>query len=157
MKQAFIKLVLLAASAALVVSCSSSNTRDQNTGIGAVTGAVVGGLAGSAIGAGTGTAVAVGVGIVGGALIGGAIGHSMDSSDNMQANYALTNVPQHRMHHWKSHNGTHYTVIPTSKSMKMYGHEHCRKYTMIANVHGKKEKVHGVACRKANGTWESIK
>lgn len=157
MKSALIKSLILATSASLFVSCSSSNTQSENTTIGAVTGAVVGGVAGSAIGAGTGTAVAVGVGIVGGALVGGAMGHSMDHSDNMQANYALSNAPKHKPHHWKGRNGTRYTVIPTSKSMKMYGHSHCRKYTMIANMNGKKEKVHGVACRKANGSWVSIK
>lgn len=157
MKQALIKSVILAASACLVVSCSSSNTQNENTTIGAVSGAVIGGVAGSAIGAGTGTAVAVGVGIVGGALIGGAVGHSMDHSDNNQTYYALSHTPKQKSHHWKSKNGTVYTVIPTSKSMKMYGHSHCRKYTMTAKMNGKYEKVHGVACRKPNGSWENIK
>jgi len=157
MKQILIKSVFLVASACLVVSCSSSNTQGENTTIGAVSGAVIGGIAGSAIGGGVGKAVAVGVGIVGGALVGGAVGHSMDHSDNTHANYALTHTPKHKSHHWKSKNGTVYTVVPTSKAMKMYGHSHCRKYTMTATMNGKHEKVHGVACRKANGTWENIK
>lgn len=157
MKQALIKSLVLVASACMVVSCSSSNTQGENTTIGAVSGAVVGGVAGSLIGGGVGKAVAVGVGIVGGALVGGAMGHSMDHADNNQTNYALSHTPKHKSHHWKSKNGTTYTVIPTSKSMKMYGHSQCRKYTMTAKYNGKYEKVHGVACRRADGTWENIK
>jgi surface antigen len=153
MKQILIKSVILAASACLVVSCSSSNTQGENTTIGAVTGAVVGGVAGGAVGGGA----AVAAGIVGGALIGGVAGHSMEHSDYRQASYALSHTPKHKSHHWKSKNGTVYTVIPTSKSMKMYGHSHCRSYTMTAHQNGKSEKVHGVACRKANGSWENIK
>jgi surface antigen len=157
MKQSVIKSVFLAASACLVVGCSSSNTQSQNATIGAVTGAVVGGVAGSAIGSGAGTAVAVGAGIVGGALIGGAMGSSMDHSDYRQTNYALSHSPYKKAHHWKGKNGTHYTVVPTSKSKRMYGYSQCRNYTMTASMHGKKEKVHGVACRKPNGSWVNIK
>jgi surface antigen len=154
MKSTIIKSVILAASACLAVGCSPYNTQNQNTGIGAVGGAVVGGLAGAAVG----TGAAVGVGIVGGALIGGLIGHSMDHSDYYQANYAMTNMPKHTAHHWRGKNGTMYTVIPTSKAMAMYGHSHCRKFTMTATMkNGKKERMHGVACRKANGMWETVK
>lgn len=157
MKQAFIKSVFLAASACLVVGCSSSNTQGENTTIGAVTGAVVGGVAGSAIGGGAGKAVAVGVGIIGGALVGGAMGSSMDHSDYRQTNYALSHSAKKKAHHWKSKNGTRYTVVPTSKSKRMYGYSQCRNYTMIASMNGKNEKVHGVACRKPDGSWVNIK
>jgi len=153
MKQALIKSVILVASACLVVSCSSSNTQNENTGIGAVTGAVVGGVAGAAVGGGG----AVAAGIVGGALVGGLVGHSMEHSDYKHADYALTHTPKHKAHHWKSKNGTTYTVMPTSEAKKMYGHSHCRSYTMTAHMNGKSEKVHGVACRKADGKWENIK
>ena len=87
MKRIFTQLLIFVLGFSLV-ACSS-NTQNENTGIGAVTGAVLGGLAGSAIGQGTGKVVAVGAGIVAGALLGGYIGHSMDSSDNTRSGTCL--------------------------------------------------------------------
>jgi len=157
MKQAYIKTALLVASFGLVVSCSSANTQNENTTIGAVTGAVVGGVAGSAIGAGTGQVVAIGAGAIVGALIGGAIGHSMDHSDHVEATYALEHTPKHKAHHWKNNKtGAHYTVIPTSERISLKGHSDCRNYRTIAWINGKKQQVTGTACRKSNGSWEAM-
>lgn len=158
MKQLFIKSALIVASAALVVSCSSANTQNENTTIGAVTGAVVGGVAGSAIGAGTGQVVAIGAGAIAGALIGGYVGHSMDHSDNMQSSYALEHMPPKKPHHWKNKKtGAHYSMTPTTKHMAMSGHKDCRKYTMVATIKGKKQSVNGTACKQADGSWQAMK
>jgi surface antigen len=154
MKDALIKAAILATSISLVVSCSSTNTQGENTTLGAVGGAVVGGVAGAAVGGGA----AVAVGIVGGALVGGLIGNSMDHSDYTQTTYALNNTTHHKSYYWYNRStGTRYTVIPTSKSMAMYGYAHCRKFTVISNVNGNKHTSHGVACRNPNGSWSPIK
>jgi len=156
MKQAFIKAALLITSFGLVVGCAS-NTQNQNTAIGAVTGAVVGGVAGSAIGAGTGQVVAIGVGAVAGALIGGAIGHNMESSDQQRATYVMEHNPPHKAMHWKNKkSGVHYTMVPTSKHYAYKGHPECVNYTATMYVHGKKEESKGIACRQANGSWQTM-
>lgn len=157
MKQLIVKTAILVASIGLVVSCSSANTQNENTTIGAVTGAVVGGVAGSAIGAGTGQVVAIGAGAVVGALIGGYVGHSMDHSDNVQASNALENNAPMKPTHWKNKkSGAHYTMIPTSKRMTMNGNSDCRSYRTIAWIKGKKQQVTGTACRQSNGTWVTV-
>ena len=73
MKNVLMKLVLGFLIVGLVVSCST-NTRQENTLVGAGTGAVAGGLLGSlATGAGSGWVIAAGA--VAGAVAGGLIGH----------------------------------------------------------------------------------
>jgi surface antigen len=158
MKQALIKAALLIVSFSFIISCSPANTRSENAAAGAVTGAVVGGLAGSAVGAGTGQVVAIGAGVIAGALIGGYIGESWDHTDYVQTTYAFDHYPQHRSHHWKNKKtGAIYTVTPSAKHMRVHGNSHCRKYNMVAMVKGKKQTVHGVACRQADGSWKAVK
>lgn len=157
MKQFIIKSAILAASIGMVVSCSSTNTQHENTMIGAGTGAVIGGLAGSAIGAGTGQVVAVGVGAVAGALVGGYVGSSMDSSDKVKASQALEHNPKQKSTHWKNKKtGAHYTMLPTSEHIAYKGNSDCRNYTTTGWIHGKKQQVDGVACRKADGSWQTM-
>jgi surface antigen len=147
----FVALVSIA-----LVSCST-NTQRENTGIGVATGAVAGGLAGSLIGGGAGKVVAVGVGAVAGALLGGYIGHSMDSSDKDKMNSAMTNNPTNKATTWKnSSTGTKYTVAPTSSKMTVNGNPDCRRYYSTAIIDGKKQKVSGIACQQADGTWQAV-
>lgn len=157
MKKILIKAALLIASFGLVVSCAT-NTRNENTTIGAVSGAVAGGLAGSAIGAGTGQVVAIGVGAVAGAIIGGVIGHSMQSSDDQQAYYAMEHNPPNKARHWKNKKTKkHYTFTPTSQHVALKGNNDCRNFRAIMYNEGenKKQEVTGIACRQTNGTWQA--
>lgn len=156
MKHILINLALLFLSFSLV-ACSSTNTRSQNTSIGAVTGAVIGGVAGSAIGAGTGQIVAIGVGAVAGALIGGAIGNSMDSSDSAKVYSAMDHNPAHKASTWKNpKTGARYSVAPTSNMMTIKGNPNCRQFRSVVWVNGKKQHIKGVACRQADGTWQAV-
>src|SRR5262245_44550296 len=155
MKGSLVKLAVLVVSIGLV-GCST-NTRQTNTAIGAVSGAVVGGAAGSLVGAGTGQAVAIGVGAVAGALIGGAIGHSMDSSDDVHVYQAMNTSPVNKAHYWKNHKSGHkYKFVPTTGHMSYKGHHDCRKYYTTAMINGKKQTITGVACRMKNGKWQSV-
>jgi surface antigen len=157
MKKIFIKAALLIASFGLVVSCAS-NTRSENTTIGAVSGAVAGGIAGSAIGAGTGQVVAIGVGAVAGAIIGGVIGHNMESSDDKQASYVMEHNAPNKPTHWKNKKTKkHYTLVPTSQHIAVKGNNDCRNFHAIMYNEGdsKKQEVTGIACRQANGSWQA--
>ncbi len=152
------KSLVLAATIASVglAGCSSTNTQQENTGIGAVTGAVAGGLAGSLIGGGTGKAVAVVGGAIAGALIGGYIGHSMDSTDNNQMLAAMNN-PKGQSSTWVNQKtGTTYTVTPTSNMITVNGNPNCRRFYTTAIINGKKQSSSGVACQ-SNGTWVSVR
>ncbi len=136
-----------------LVSCST-NTQKQNTGIGVATGAVAGGLLGSLVGGGAGKAVAIGVGIVAGALIGGSIGHSMDSSDHAHMNSSVTTGKPVTWQNSKTHST--YTVVPSKNYVTYKGNKYCRTYTTTAVISGKTTKVHGVACRQADGSWKAV-
>lgn len=155
MKNGLMKLAILLLSVCL--AACSTNTQEQNTGIGAVTGAVVGGLAGSAIGAGTGQVVAIGAGAVIGALVGGGIGHSMDSSDTTKTYVVLDKNPTNKVTRWKNTStGQTYMVVPVSDRMTMKGNPNCRKFRAVAIINGKKQHVYGIACRQMDGTWRAM-
>jgi surface antigen len=135
----------------------SSNTKEQNTTLGAVAGAVVGGGAGAFVGQGVGKAVAIGVGIVGGALIGGYIGNHMDSSDNAKMNSAM-NGPTYKDTAWTNEKtGASYSMRPTSNITAINGNSTCRQFHTKATIDGKSQEIDGTACRKSDGTWQSIK
>lgn len=136
-----------------IVACST-NTQQQNTGVGAVTGAVVGGVAAGVIG--SSPAVVVGSAIVG-ALVGGAIGHSMDSTDTAQT-YSSLNGNTNKGTTWTNpKTGTTYTVVPTSAPFAYKGYNNCRRFhTTAVFANGKRHNYYGIACQKANG-WVSVK
>jgi surface antigen len=157
MKRILINTLMIAASITLVAACSS-NTKSENTTIGAVTGAVVGGVGGSFIGAGTGKVVAVGVGAIVGALVGGEIGNHMDSSDASNTFKAMNKNPKNKAMTWKNtKTGTMYTVIPTSKVMTVGNNTHCRTFRATSLQSGESQKeITGTACRLTNGNWKTV-
>jgi surface antigen len=147
------KLVLLLVSISLV-ACSS-NTQKQNTGIGVATGAVVGGVVGGV--AGAGKAVAIGAGVLIGALIGGVVGRSVESSDRTKMNSAMNN-PTNQPSYWRnSHTGATYRVTPRSNLITINGNPNCRKYETIGTIDSTRQRIHGVACRQSNGSWQAIR
>jgi len=148
MKMVLAKLAILMTAVSLV-SCAT-NTQNQNTAVGAVSGGVIGAVAGGIAGGG---GAALGVGVLG-ALIGGVIGHEMDSSDK-SATY--TSVSSGHDADWvnsKTHN--HYTVYSSGHYITVNGNPFCRKYTTIAKMHGKSHKFHGIACRQSDGSWKTV-
>lgn len=151
MKQPIIKLALLA----LVMSLTacSTNTREQNTVVGAGSGAVVGGLIGT-----VGGGWAVAGGIIAGGLIGGLIGHNMDSSDNSNMYVAMDKNAMNQSSEWKNEKtGDVYTVVPTSEVFTYKGNTHCRHYVAYGKHHGKSTKTKGIACRVNNDVWERMR
>lgn len=145
-----------------LVGCSS-NTQQENTGIGTITGAVVGGLAGSAIGGGTGKIIAVGAGAIVGALLGGSIGHSMDSTDSTKTYSTMHDGQTNQTVEWYNAN-THmvYTMTPTSDFFTVDDNSKCRKFhfTEQKKHHhhvGKLHSSNGTACYRNDGTWYKVK
>jgi surface antigen len=139
--------------AALSLTACSTNTQQQNTGVGALTGAAVGGIASGLLG---GNAVAIGASIIGGALIGGVIGHNMDSSDQTYANSA---VVSDKPVTWQNKNTkTTYTIVPSKHYITVNGNPHCRNYkTTAVTVDHKTTITHSTACLRSDGKWEVVK
>jgi surface antigen len=156
MKSTFLKLVVIALTSISVIACSS-NTKQENTTVGVVTGAVAGGLAGSLIGGGTGKVIAVGVGAIAGALIGGEIGSKMDSTDNTKSAQVLDKNTTNHSSHWNNKKtGAHYSMRPTSKVFAAGGYDYCRTYTTRAVIGDNTQQISGTACRMTDGTWKTI-
>lgn len=155
MKKALMKLGVITTMVSL--GACSTNTQNENTGVGAVTGAIAGGLAGSLIGGGTGKVIAIGTGIVAGALIGGSIGRSMEHSDNVRMSHALNN-PTNTSTTWiNQKTNTHYTVTPTSGRLNVNGNPNCRQFNTTAVINNKMQQVTGIACQQSDGSWKAIR
>jgi len=152
MKRTLINLALLTTIG--LVGCST-NTRNENTGIGAVTGAVVGGVGTSALG---GNPVAIGIGVVGGALIGGVIGNNMDSTDYATTYTVIKNNSTYRTTQWvNSRTGVVYTMTPTSNLFTVGGNPNCRNYHFTSTKYGKMYSFDGTACLMNDGRWYTVR
>lgn len=158
MKNILMKVMLFIGLSSLALVGCSTNTQNQNTAIGAVSGAALGGLAGSLVGSGAGQVAAIAGGAIVGGLLGGYIGHNMDSSDNAKMNTAMTNNPAHKSTSWKNKKtGAKYSIAPTSNMMAYQGHQQCRKFhTTVISNNDKRSHIHGVACLQSDGTWQTV-
>lgn len=144
-------VIALLGSITLTSGCSTVN----NTDVGTIGGGVIGGLLGSQFGGGTGKVAAAVGGAMLGAFLGGRIGAMMDKQDRMEVQHALETAKTGSAVKWTNpDSGNHYIVKPT----KTYYHENqpCREYVTVAYIDGKKESVHGRACRKPNGQWQAM-
>jgi len=143
------QLLILALAGATVISTGCSSITKQDTGT--AVGGVLGGVLGSQVGHGRGKTAATIVGVLAGAFIGGSIGRSMDETDRHQASHALENTPTGNTYSWNNPDtGRHYEVTPTRTWEDSSGP--CREYTTEAVIDGKRETLHGTACRK-DGKW----
>lgn len=138
-------------SASLLASCAELNNSD----VGTITGGVIGGLVGSQFGGGTGQVAAAAGGALVGAMIGDRIGQTMDKVDRMEMQKALETTKSGNAVTWKNPDtGTRYVVRPTKTYYR--SSQPCREYTTTAIIDGKKEVIHGKACRDKNGQWQTV-
>jgi surface antigen len=143
------KLAVAATAAALLAGCANPPTQEQS---GMIIGGVLGGLLGSQVGRGHGSTAATIIGTMAGAAIGGMVGRSMDDTDRLKTSHALESVRTGVPSTWRNPDTGHeYTVVPTRTYESAEGP--CREYTMDAVIGGKRESVHGTACRQADGSW----
>lgn len=151
MKTLLVNLVLITSIG--LVGCST-NTRNENTGVGAVAGAAVGGVGAGLLG---GNPVAIGASIIGGALIGGFIGNSMDSTDNTTGNTVIRSNTTNQTTEWtNSRTGVVYTMTPTSSRFASRGYADCRNFHFTASSNGRTRSSDGVACLMNDGRYHSI-
>jgi surface antigen len=132
-----------------VTGCASLSNQDTGT----LAGGAIGGLIGSRFGGGAGQLVATGAGVMIGAYLGGRIGKYMDAQDRSQMQRALETSKTGQTVAWKNpDSGNRYAVRPT----KTYYRDNlpCRQFSTTAYINGKKDVVHGKACRDSNGRWQ---
>lgn len=134
-------IVLLLAILLVGSGCSTK------AGTGTAVGGVTGGALGYAVGGGTGLLVGAALG----GLFGYGIGKSMDDEDRRRAAYALE---QNRAMEWENAQGHHYQMVPT-QTVYREGRE-CRNFKLMGEVDGKPDTITGTACRRPDGTWETI-
>jgi surface antigen len=122
--------------------------------VGAVVGGVVGGMVGSRAEK-ENRPVAMVLGTAIGAVIGAKIGEKIDQSDRACMGHSLELAGVKKTVVWtNSATGVTYQLTPTRNFNE--GTQACREFTTeLATGKGKKkkEKVTGVACRRANGEW----
>jgi surface antigen len=132
-----------------IFSTSSNNL------IGSAVGAAAGGLVGSQFGKGGGNTVLTIAGVLGGALAGGYVGRAMDPVDHGCVSRTLENTPTNQTVAWQNPDTkSSYWVTPT-KTYQTQDGTPCREYTTHALIDGKREQLHGTACRQSDGSWKT--
>lgn len=115
---------------------------------------------GTAVGAGAGGALGYAVGgttgLVVGGLLGGVVGHAagakMEEDDRRRAAIALE---QNRMMEWENpQTGADYRIEPRGTHF-ISGRE-CRDFRLLAEIGGRPDEITGTACRRPDGTWETL-
>jgi surface antigen len=133
--------------------CTTNPSREQS---GMVIGGILGGTIGSQIGGGHGSTVATVIGTLVGATIGGNIGRSMDERDRIKVSHALETVQSGVATRWiNPDSGNQYAMV--SNNTYYDAETPCREYTIDGTIGGKREKIHGTACRQIDGSWKSIR
>jgi surface antigen len=150
-------LKVLCASAVLALVQAGCTTTPTNEQTGQVVGGVIGGVLGSQVGKGSGRTAATVVGTVAGVMIGGAVGRSMDDTDRMRAQQTFESNRSNQPNSWHNPDtGYDYTVTPTNSYTAQNSGQPCRDYTTEAVIDGRREVVHGTACRQSDGTWRTM-
>jgi surface antigen len=146
------KYLIAATLAALVLGACESNPSKEDVGM--VSGAVLGGVLGHQIGGGSGNAIATIGGAALGGFVGSRIGRSMDREDQRKTAQALEASPDQRASSWRNPNtGQSYSVTPKRTYEGADGP--CRDFETTTEIDGRKETVHGTACRQADGNWKT--
>ncbi len=150
-----IKIVCLFAAVSMsLAGCQA--TMPSNKTMGTVGGGAAGAVIGSRFGQGKGRDIAMVAGAIGGALLGGMIGESMDANDQSRTQQALNNTPTGQSVAWKNPDTqSQYEVTPVSTFNNKSG-QNCREYKTVATINGKRETLHGTACRQSDGTWKAV-
>mgnify|MGYP002713170073 CR=1 FL=1 len=145
--------VMLLGAMLLAAGCSNYGQQEQS---GMLIGGALGGLLGAQVDGHNRDrrTAAIIVGTLAGAAIGGSIGRSMDEVDRLRTSQSLEAVRTGVSSSWRNpDSGNQYTVTPTRTYEVASGP--CREYTIDAVIGGRPEKVYGIACRQADGSWKT--
>jgi surface antigen len=154
-----IKKVLSVVLAVILVS-ACANDGSKQTG-GAVLGGATGAILGSQFGHGSGRLIGAAVGGLLGAATGSAIGRNMDERDRQMsqqaAQTALEGYRDNQRATWRNPNNNHSGEFVVTRTEEFRDrHLVCRDFVNTAIIDGKKEQVHGRACRDVRdvkGAW----
>lgn len=139
----------------LLAACGPSNKQ----GTGTIVGAVAGGAAGAAIGGSKNRIPGVAIGAVVGGIIGNQIGKSMDEEDRRMAEaaeyQALERGQPGEPTPWDNPQTRHRGQVVPGKYYQQNG-QYCRSYTHTIYVGGEPQTARGTACRKPDGTWQTV-
>jgi surface antigen len=140
-------------------ACEMMQTGGNKERIGTAAGAIGGGVVGSQVGGGSGRLIATGVGTLLGAWIGNEIGTSLDKADlayAARAEQQAYSAPIGQTISWNNpESGNYGTVTPIRDGSTASGN-YCREYEQTIYVDGRAETGVGVACKRADGTWDVI-
>jgi surface antigen len=149
-------LIVMAAVLPLGLAACENGPGPKQT-VGALGGAALGGFVGSQIGGGTGNLIATAAGTAIGLFVGSEIGRSMDDTDRLKAQQAqqqAVNAPIGNTITWNNPNNANQgSYTPTRDGYTQSG-RYCREFRETVTIDGRTETGTGVACRRADGTWE---
>ncbi|MBW4706198.1 glycine zipper 2TM domain-containing protein [Roseobacter sp. YSTF-M11] len=126
---------------------------------GGLTGAVLGGLLGAQFGQGDGRLAATGAGVLIGTLIGSEIGRSMDDTDRLRANAAITRAYRADLGEtirWNNPNSGNYGTVVALRDGTSTAGRYCREYRQTITIGGRRAVGTGIACRQPDGTWQIV-
>jgi surface antigen len=120
------------------------------------TGAAAGGAAGGLLGSSLGGPAATAAGVLLGGLLGATVGQQMDSQDYYRMRNSLETSRTGQSTEWDNlDTGAHHQVIPTRTYNNQSG-QPCREFDTTAQIDGRRQNVHGVACREGDGSWKVV-
>jgi surface antigen len=120
------------------------------------TGAAAGGAAGGLIGSQLGGAAATAAGVLLGGLLGATVGQQMDSQDYYRMRSSLETSRTGQPTEWHNPDtGAHHQITPTRTYENQSG-QPCREFNTTAEIGGRRQNIHGVACRESDGTWRVV-
>jgi surface antigen len=156
------KIIALALASVLALGACAQNGEDNSWGmgtkqtVGTGAGAVLGGVLGSRLGGGGGKLWMTGAGALLGAFAGSSIGKSLDESDKMAHEKAMSEAetgPLNQPVKWDNPNGHSGSVTPIREGHQASTGNVCREYKQTIVVEGKSQSATGTACQNSDGTW----
>lgn len=151
---------LLLATASGLSACNGDGYGGgPKAGIGTVAGAVAGGVIGNQVGHGGGRVAATAIGAVLGGLIGHEIGTALDERDRQrafEAEYQALEYGRSGSHvAWDNPDTGHRGEVVPGPAYERGG-DQCRSYTHTIYVDGRPQTASGTACRRPDGTWQTL-
>ena len=152
-------LVLATATALGACSGPSGYGGGPKAGVGTLAGAVAGGVIGNQIGSGGGRTAATAIGAVLGGLIGHEIGSALDERDRERALAAEYQALEYGRAGgkvgWKNPDSGRYGEVVPGPAYESAGNQ-CRTYTHTIYIDGRPQTANGTACRRPDGTWQTV-
>lgn len=148
----FRKMILALSLATLTACAGGVGGYGPKTTVGAAAGGAAGGLLGSQLGGPAATAA----GVLLGGLLGATVGQQMDSQDYYRMRNSLETSRTGQLTEWHNPDtGARHQVTPT-RTYKNQSGQPCREFNTTAQINGRGQNVHGVACRESDGSWRVV-